>query len=98
VITLAGATVSQYHSRMPNITLTLDEDTYRAARIKAAEAGTSVSALVRDYLISLTQADARFAALLAQEETLRAGIQGFDASDRLPRETLHRGPIDPDTA
>lgn len=76
---------------MANITLTIDEETYRAARMKAAAAGTSVSALVRDYLVKLTQADARFEALLAQEEAIRAGIEGFDAADRLPREVVHRG-------
>ena len=38
---------------MRNITLSIDEETYRLARIKAAEAGTSVSALVRDYLADL---------------------------------------------
>ena len=35
---------------MKNITLSVDEKTYRLARIRAAELDTSVSALVRDYL------------------------------------------------
>ena len=35
---------------MKNITLSVDEDTYRLARIAAAERNTTVSALVRDYL------------------------------------------------
>ena len=35
---------------MKNITLSVDDETYRLARIRAAEAGTSVSALVRAYL------------------------------------------------
>ena len=38
---------------MRNITVSIDEETYRLARIRAAELGTSVSALVRDYLKSL---------------------------------------------
>ena len=38
---------------MKNITVSIDEETHRRARIKAAELGTSVSALVRDYLRSL---------------------------------------------
>ena len=38
---------------MKNITVSIDEHTHRQARIKAAELGTSVSALVRDYLKSL---------------------------------------------
>ena len=35
---------------MKNITLKVDDDTYRKARIRAAEAGTSVSAMVREFL------------------------------------------------
>lgn len=35
---------------MKNITLKIDDETYRRARIRAAEAGTSVSAMVRDFL------------------------------------------------
>lgn len=36
---------------MKNITLKIDDETYRKARLKAAEKGTSVSAMVRDFLI-----------------------------------------------
>ena len=39
---------------MKNITVSIDEGTYRRARIRAAELDTSVSALVRGYLKSLT--------------------------------------------
>jgi plasmid stability protein len=35
---------------MKNITLKVDDKTYRKARIRAAEAGTSVSAMVREFL------------------------------------------------
>ena len=38
---------------MRNITVSVDEETHRVARIKAAELDTSVSALVRGYLRSL---------------------------------------------
>ena len=40
---------------MKNITVSVDEETYRLARIRAAERGTSVSALVREFLNSLSQ-------------------------------------------
>ena len=36
---------------MKNITVSVDDETYRRARIKAAERDTSVSALVRGFLI-----------------------------------------------
>jgi hypothetical protein len=35
---------------MKNITIAVDDETYRAARIAAAEQGTSVSALVKQFL------------------------------------------------
>ena len=37
---------------MANLTLAIDDDTLRAARIRALEQGTSVNAVVRDYLMS----------------------------------------------
>jgi hypothetical protein len=54
-----------------NITLSVDDDTYRAAKIAAAERGQSLSALVRDLLqnfaghgrSSAEQAEALFAAM-----------------------------------
>lgn len=38
---------------MKNITVSVDDETYRLARVKAAERGTSVSAMVREYLNSV---------------------------------------------
>ena len=38
---------------MKNITVSVDEETHRLARIRAAELDTSVSAMVRQYLGSL---------------------------------------------
>lgn len=38
---------------MKNVTIALDDETHRKARIKAAELGTSLSALVKDYLTGL---------------------------------------------
>lgn len=35
---------------MKNITVKIDDATYHRARVRAAEAGTSVSAMVRDFL------------------------------------------------
>jgi hypothetical protein len=38
---------------MANLTLTIDTDVLRRARIRALERDTSVNALVRDYLVRL---------------------------------------------
>ena len=35
---------------MKNITLKVDDETYQKARVRAAQAGTSVSAMVREFL------------------------------------------------
>lgn len=35
---------------MKNITLKIDDETYRKARIRAAQEGTSVSAMVKEFL------------------------------------------------
>ena len=82
---------------MKNITVSVDEETYRRSRIKAAEIGTSVSALVRTYLIDLVEGgtpESGFDRLRRlQDETLesiRSRGGGLRAADNLPRETLHQ--------
>ncbi|MCF7674653.1 MAG: DUF6364 family protein [Akkermansiaceae bacterium] len=37
---------------MKNLTLKIDDETYRRARVRAASAGTSISAMVREFLNS----------------------------------------------
>ena len=81
---------------MKNITVAVDDDTYRLARIRAAEAGTSVSALVRDYLGSLSEtedADARRHRMNAvREDAINAYFArggGLRMSDNLSRDELH---------
>jgi len=81
---------------MKNITVSVDEETYRLSRIKAAEEGTSVSALVRAYLVAWVQdrvSETRFEHLRRlQDETLEAihaRDGGLRAADNLPRSALH---------
>ena len=47
---------------MKNVTIALDDDTHRKARIRAAELGTSLSALVKGYLNGLADGGAPAAA------------------------------------
>jgi hypothetical protein len=42
---------------MKNVTIALDDATHRKARIRAAELGTSLSAMVKDYLNGLADDD-----------------------------------------
>ena len=74
---------------MRNITVSVPEDVYRQARVKAAEQGRSVSALVAQFLATLGSADDAFELLLSQQEQVLAGIDDFRAADRLRRDELH---------
>ena len=74
---------------MANITVSIPEDVYRAARIRAAERGSSVSALVAEYLTSLSQREAEFERLEAQQRRVQAGIKRFSARNRLSRDEVH---------
>lgn len=90
---------------MKNITVSIDEQTHRLARIRAAELDTSVSALVRDYLKSLVaaraggtadngpvtepEAERRRRMLNEAIEKIRTTSPGFRAADNLPREELY---------
>ncbi len=86
---------------MRNITVSVDEETHRLARIRAAELDTSVSALVREYLRSLaseptpdrvvaeTERERRSRLLNEVSENIRATRRGFKASDNLSREELY---------
>jgi len=73
-----------------NITVSLDDHTYKRARIVAAERGTSVSALVKQFLAGLAQGGDEFERLKRAENVLREEIAEFRAADRLPRDELHR--------
>lgn len=90
---------------MRNITVSVDEETHRLARIRAAELDTSVSALVREYLRSLATGDRaslggdpyaveppnerRRRLLKELLEDIRATSGGFRASDNISRDELY---------
>jgi hypothetical protein len=74
---------------MKNITVSVSDEVYRSARIQAAQRGTSVSAMVADYLLSLSRSEAEFARLEDQQRRIVDEIEGFSASDRLQRAELH---------
>ena len=91
---------------MKNITVSADEETYRLARIRAADLDTSVSALVRNYQMSPvrdrndataprskvmeTEREHRRRLLNEAFDDIRAARGGFNASDNAPRESLCR--------
>ena len=90
---------------MKNITVSVDEETYLLARIRAAELDTSVSGLVRNYLKSLvadraggtasnepdveTEAERCRRMLREVFEDFDARAVGLRMSDNLTREELY---------
>jgi plasmid stability protein len=72
-----------------NITVSVPDDVYRAARIRAAQRGSSVSALVGQYLRALSEREAEFLRLEDQQRQVQGEIAAFRASDRLDRDVLH---------
>jgi uncharacterized protein YdaU (DUF1376 family) len=72
-----------------NITVSLDDETYRRARLIAAERATSVSALVKQFLVELA-GESESERLKREERALRERIAAFRASDRLAREDLYK--------
>lgn len=81
---------------MKNITVSVDDETYRQARVRAAEADTSVSALVRGFLEELVHGETReerFERLKRLQDDVIAQVEarggGLRAEDMLSRDELH---------
>ena len=78
---------------MKNITIAVDDETYRRARLKAVERGTSVSALVKQYLDGVAKTADESGKLRRAEDQVRDQIERFRAGDRLTRSELHNREI-----
>lgn len=74
---------------MRNITVSVDDETYRRARIKAAEANTSVSALVKRFLSQVAGEESDFERRKRLQRETLSSIRAFRAADRLPRDAVH---------
>jgi plasmid stability protein len=72
-----------------NLTVSLPEDVYRRARIKAAERDTSVSALVREFLSKLAEEESDCERRKRLQKEVLASVRRFRAADRLNREAIH---------
>ena len=73
-----------------NVTVSLPDEVYRKARVKAAERNTSLSSLVREFLESLADDEGEFKRLERLQEESYAQIERFQASHRVEREELYR--------
>ena len=81
---------------MRNITVSVPDDLYRRARVKAAEQDTTVSAVVREFLWKYVRDEAEFKRLEQLQNDTIARIQRehanppyFSAEDRLSRDEVH---------
>ena len=74
---------------MKNITVSVDEKTYRSARIAAAERNSTVSGLVRDFLTSLSSVPGEEAESAPRLFAALDKAKGFRASNRMSREETH---------
>jgi hypothetical protein len=74
---------------MKNITVSLEDEVYRRARVAAAQRDTSVSALVKRYLVDLGSGEGTEERLKREERALRDRITVFRAADRLSRDDVH---------
>jgi hypothetical protein len=72
-----------------NITVSLDDDTYRRARMAAAERDTSLSALVKHFLEDLGSSESLNERLKREERALFDRIDSFRGGDRLSRDEVH---------
>ena len=75
---------------MKNITVSLDDESHRRARMRAAEQDTSVSAMVRRFLLDVGASETEADRLKREEARLRDTIKSFRAGDRVGRDDLHR--------
>lgn len=74
---------------MRNITVSVDDETYKRARIAAASLDTSVSSLVKAYLQQLASVETETERLKRQELEIRSQIADFTACSVLSREDTH---------
>lgn len=75
---------------MANLTLTVDEEVLKRARIRALEEGTSVNAVVRDYLVAYAGDHPGGEAIRRFVERARATSAGSGPEGRAwSREELH---------
>jgi plasmid stability protein len=72
-----------------NITVSLPDDLYRKARVKAAERDTSVTALVREFLLSLGNGKSEFERRRRLQEEVLSSVKHFRAGDRIAQAQVH---------
>jgi hypothetical protein len=78
-----------YCEFVKNVTVSLPDDVYRRARITAAERDTSISALVRDFLMKLEAGESDSEQRKRLQKQVLATVRRFRAAGRLTRDQAH---------
>jgi plasmid stability protein len=74
---------------MKNITVSIDDELHRRARMRAAERDTSLSAVVRHFLIEFAGGETEFERRKRLQAETLAAVHAFRAGDRLSRDAVH---------
>ena len=74
---------------MKNITVSVPDQVYRRARMRAAARDTSVSALVREFLAGLGDEESDFDRRKRLQAQVLASVRKFGAGGRLKRDEVH---------
>lgn len=74
---------------MRNITVSVPDEVYRGAKVRAAELDTSVSAMVREFLEAVAGGESDFGRRKRLQDEVLATIRKFRAGDRLGRTEVH---------
>jgi hypothetical protein len=72
-----------------NITVSVPDQVYRRARMRAAARDTSVSALVREFLAGLGDEESDFDRRKRLQAQVLASVRRFRAGGRLKRDDVH---------
>jgi hypothetical protein len=72
-----------------NVTVSLPDEVYRRARVAAAERDTSLSAMVRDFLMTLGQEETDSERRKRLQADVLSTVRRFRAGDRLTRDQVH---------
>jgi len=86
---LTGIVTAWDDDTVKNISVAVDEDTYRRTRAPAAARQTLVSGLVREFLHSRATGENETERLKHEERALRDRIDRFDGTTRLTRDEVH---------
>ena len=83
-----------YCETMKNITVSVDAAVHHRARVRAAQRNTSLSAVVREFLVAFAADESDADQRRRQQNELLARLDaeglGPEASTRVARETLHQ--------